>query len=155
MTCPIWNMQHLSTTPWQESMQCIHWNVQGTWNHVLEPNRPVSYTLATRQQINYRDGQNWQHCHPCWTHEKLQGCRDDKGIWRSSTNWNKQALSLRNTYSTMRFLKTWITTSATRISSTWNWCHRGAIDRMQRRWPYATSKPISSAYSQGYPMTFH
>ena len=26
---------------------------------------------------------------------------------------------------------------------------------MQRRWPYATSKPISSAYLQVYPMTFH
>ena len=30
-------------------------------------------------------------------------------------------------------------------------CHR----RMQRRWPYVTPKPISSAYSQGCPMTFH
>ena len=26
---------------------------------------------------------------------------------------------------------------------------------MKWRWPYATSKPISSAYLQGYPMTFH
>ena len=63
-TCPIRNMQHLST-PWQESTQCIHQSVQGTQNNVLQPNRPVPYTLATRQQIHHGDGQNQQQCHPC------------------------------------------------------------------------------------------
>ena len=40
-------------------------------------------------------------------------------------------------------------------SSTWNWCLRDAINGMQLRWPYATSKPISSAYMWEYPTTFH
>ena len=54
-TCPIQKMQHIST-PWQESTQCIPQNVQGTQNHVLQPNRPVPYRLATRQQIHHGDG---------------------------------------------------------------------------------------------------
>ena len=33
------------------------------------------------------------------------------------------------------------------------WLHRDAINGMQRRWPYTTSKPISSTYLQEYLTT--
>ena len=37
-------------------------------------------TFAKRQQIHHGDGRNQQQRYPCQTHEKLQGCGDDKGI---------------------------------------------------------------------------
>ena len=150
MTWPIRNMRHFST-PWQESMWCIHQNVQGTRNHVLRPNKQVLYTLATRQQIHHGDGQNWQQCHPCQTHVKLQGWGDDKGIWRTpqptetSGHCPKETRTQQQGFRKhkkphLRHTQVQHGIGATRVPSTE--CSRGGHTQLQSPFPQHTCRGI-------------